>query len=100
MGREGERVRHKRPKRDSGVRRRSKDKPGQSDKGSGDKRRKRATDSRVAKERRRKRGLQKISLPNHQQVDWMSHTVNLTASSGIIDNLMMSPVTILGYIYK
>ena len=44
-------------------------------------RRRRATEAKIAKERRRKRGLRKISLPG-QHVDWISQTTNTTASSG------------------
>ena len=44
-------------------------------------RRGRATEAKIAKERRRKRGLRKISLPG-QRVDWISQTTNTTASSG------------------
>jgi hypothetical protein len=73
-GRGGEGVSCKRRKRSSDVSSssKSKDKPSP---------RKRATDSQVAKKRRRVRGVEKIPHSDKQRVDWTAQTLNLIASS-------------------
>ena len=94
--REGEGVSCKRRKRSSDVSSssKSKDKPSP---------RKRATDSQVAKKRRRVRGVEKIPHSDKQRVDWTAQTLNLTASSGDVMSVTyfvgdVICVTILGYI--
>ena len=55
-------------------------------------RRKRVADTKIVKERRKRRGLSKIPFPG-QQVNWMLQTMNTTTSSGDVIS-----VTTLGFL--